>query len=191
MNHLETLDQAIDEALAAIASLKELKEQIEAAAQLMGESLDRGGKILACGNGGSAVDSAHFTTELLCRFDQDRRSLAAFPLSLDGSMLTAVANDYAFEEVFARQVAGLGKAGDVLVGFSTSGNSLNVLRALAQAREMGLKTVAVVGRDGGQASGLADVEILIPVQPTARIQEAMKVVIHLWCLRIEQILGLP
>src|SRR5690606_12219776 len=120
-----------------------------------------GGKILACGNGGSAADASHFTTELLCRFEGDRKALAAVSLTADGSFLTAAGNDYSFDDVFARQIEGLGKAGDVLVVMSTSGKSANILQAMRVARERGMKTMALLGRNGGDARGLADIEILV------------------------------
>jgi D-sedoheptulose 7-phosphate isomerase len=125
----------IDQSLAAISSLRALEEHVTAASSAMAEALASGKKVLCCGNGGSAAESAHLATELLCRLDKDRRALPALNLSGDASFLTATANDYQFKEVFARQVTGLGQEGDVLVAFTTSGNSPNVLRALEAARE--------------------------------------------------------
>ncbi|MCB1094616.1 MAG: SIS domain-containing protein [Verrucomicrobiae bacterium] len=180
------IDKTIDESIAAIASLRELKPQIEAAVALMTDALRSGGKILACGNGGSAADGAHFTTEFLCRFVDNRRALPAISLTCDGSFLTATANDFGYDYVFARQIEGLGKKDDVLVAITTSGNSPNVKRALEAARECGMKSVALLGRDGGATAGIADVEIMVPGSATARIQEAHKVVIHLLCGGVEE-----
>ncbi|MEZ5328337.1 MAG: SIS domain-containing protein [Verrucomicrobiales bacterium] len=180
------IDKTIDESIAAIASLRELKPQIEAAVALMTDALRSGGKILACGNGGSAADGAHFTTEFLCRFVDNRRALPAISLTCDGSFLTATANDFGYDYVFARQIEGLGKKDDVLVAITTSGNSPNVKRALEAARECGIRSVALLGRDGGATAGIADVEIMVPGSATARIQEAHKVVIHLLCGGVEE-----
>ncbi len=164
--------------------------EFEAAVEVMSGAIEAGGKILACGNGGSAADASHFMTELLCRFCDDRRSLPGVALTNDGSFLTATANDYGFDHVFARQVEGLGKPGDVLVGISTSGNSPNVLAAIEAANAAGLQTVALLGRDGGDTAGAADIEITVAHEVTARIQEAQKVLIHALCEGIERRLGL-
>ena len=172
-------------AVAAIESLRALEAEVERAAAVMAEALCAGGKILTCGNGGSAAESAHFSTELLCRLDGDRPSLAGINLTADGSFLTATGNDYDFDEIFARQVDGLGRAGDVLLGITTSGNSGNVVRALERARARGLRTVALLGRDGGKAAALADVPLIVPSAVTAHIQEAHLVLIHVLCARIE------
>jgi D-sedoheptulose 7-phosphate isomerase len=180
------IDKTIDESIAAIASLRELKPQIESAVALLTEALRNGGKILACGNGGSAADGAHFTTEFLCRFVDNRRALPAISLTCDGSFLTATANDFGYEYVFARQIEGLGKKEDVLVAITSSGNSPNVKRALEAARECGMKSVALLGRDGGSTKGIADIDLTVPGAATARIQEAHKVVIHLLCAGVEE-----
>ena len=165
-----------------------MEEDFNAAVDLLAGSLKEGGKILACGNGGSAADAAHFATELLCRFEKHRDSLAAIALTNDGSFLTATGNDYGFERVFSRQIEGLGKPGDVLVAITTSGNSENVILALEEARKRNLKTVAMLGRDGGKAAGMADVELIVSGSRTARIQEAQKVLIHALCAGIERAL---
>jgi D-sedoheptulose 7-phosphate isomerase len=176
----------IDASVSAIESLRGLEAHFDDATALLIDSLRAGGKIMACGNGGSASDSAHFMTELLCRLDVERPPLAGIALTNDGSFLTAVGNDYSFDEIFARQVEGLGNPGDVLVGLTTSGNSGNVLRAFEVARERGLKTLALLGRDGGSAAGVADVELVVPVEATARIQEAHQVLIHLICAEVQE-----
>jgi D-sedoheptulose 7-phosphate isomerase len=155
----------------------------------MSEALRSGGKLMFCGNGGSAADSQHLAAELTGRFVNDRRPLAAIALSTDGSALTCIANDYAFEQVFERQVRGLGRAGDVLVAISTSGNSANVLRAAQAARELGLSVVGLLGRDGGQLKPLCDVAVVVPSDTTARIQEAHIFIGHALCALVEQTLG--
>jgi len=172
--------------LKAIESIRALEADVLNGATLLGDCLKYGGKILICGNGGSAADASHFSTELLCRFEADRKALAAISLTADGSFLTAAGNDYSFDDVFARQVEGLGKAGDVLVVMSTSGKSNNILHALRVARERGLKSMAMLGRNGGDARGIADIEILVPDANTARVQEAHKVIIHLLCGLLER-----
>ena len=170
--------KTISEAAAA------LTPAIGAAAQQMLRALRAGRKILACGNGGSAADAQHFSAEMLNRFERERAPLPAIALTTDTSTLTAIANDYHFDEVFAKQIRALGQAGDVLVGISTSGNSPNVLRAVQAAHERDMIVVALSGRDGGKLSGLLrgdDVEICVHAQSTARIQEVHGIVIHCLC----------
>jgi D-sedoheptulose 7-phosphate isomerase len=151
------------------------------AADLVKRCLLDGGKLLACGNGGSAADVADFTTEYTCRFLGDRRPYPAINLVADGGLLAAIGNDYGFEEIFARQVAAFGKAGDVLVVATTSGRSRNILRALEEARRLQLPSIALLGKDGGAAKGMATVELLVPGSVTARIQEAHKFIFHVIC----------
>jgi D-sedoheptulose 7-phosphate isomerase len=156
------------------------------AAAVMCVALRAGGKIIVFGNGGSAADSQHFAAELVGRFQRERRPLSAVALTTDTSVITAVANDYAYEQVFARQVAALGRSGDVAFGISTSGRSVNVLRAFEEAKRNGLTTVALVG-DGGEP--LADVTIHVPTANTARIQEAHRTALHALCGVIEEEVG--
>ena len=177
--------QSIDDAVTAVTMLVPLEAKIREAALLIEDALLSGHKVLACGNGGSAADSSHFATELACRFVGDRRPYPAISLTGDGGLLTATANDYSFEEVFARQVVAFGRPGDVLVALSTSGKSPNVRRALEVARETGLKSIALLGRDGGVCQDLASVTMIVPHDVTARIQEAHKVIIHIVCELIE------
>ena len=154
------------------------------AAELLAERLRQGYKILVCGNGGSAADAQHFAAELVNRFEIERPGLAAIALTTDSSTLTSIANDYAFEQIFARQVRALGRPGDVLLAISTSGNSPNVLAALAAAREQGLATVALTGRDGGRMAGQlgeGDIELRAAAAATARIQEVHILLIHCLC----------
>lgn len=178
----------IDQSLSAIDSLRGLETSVAAASSTMADALASGKKILCCGNGGSSAESGHLATELLCRLEKDRRALPALNLSGDPSFLTATANDYTFDEVFARQVTGLGQEGDVFVAFTTSGNSPNILRALQAAREKGLRSIALLGRDGGAAAALADIPLIVPALATMHIQEAHQVLLHILCVQIEAVL---
>jgi D-sedoheptulose 7-phosphate isomerase len=165
-------------------SAESMGPSIHRAAETMLECLLAGGKILSCGNGGSAGDAQHFSAELLNRFEKERPGLPAIAISTDTSTLTAIANDYDFNEIFSKQVSALGNAGDVLLAISTSGNSKNVLAAIEAAHERGMKVVAMTGRDGGTiavALGADDTEIRVPSERTARIQEVHLVVIHCLC----------
>jgi D-sedoheptulose 7-phosphate isomerase len=165
-----------------------LAPRIAAAAELMTRSLRGGGKILSCGNGGSAADAQHFSSELLNRFEMERPALAAIALTTDSSTLTSISNDYDYTEVFAKQVTALGRPGDVLLAISTSGGSDNVRRAVEAAHARGLRVVALTGRDGGTiASRLAadDVELRVPAERTCRIQEVHLLIIHCLCDAID------
>jgi len=175
------LQESIGVACAVFESLRELAEPIARAADTMVECLGAGKKLLVCGNGGSAADGADFSAEFGCRFVTDRRPYPALNLAQGGSLMSAIGNDYGYDEVFARQVAGLGQQGDVLVAITTSGNSPNILRALEEGKERGLTTVALLGRDGGKARGRAEIELLVRSETTARIQEAHKFLLHVIC----------
>jgi phosphoheptose isomerase len=181
----EILKTAVDTAISTLQSLADLEEQIASAADLISDCFVAGNKLFACGNGGSAADAADFTTEFACRFMEDRRPYPAMNLSVGGSLLTATGNDYSFEEIFARQVRAFGKPGDVLVAISTSGNSKNIRRALEEAKACGLKSVALLGRDGGQCRGIAGVDLIVARETTARIQEAHKFLLHVICEIVE------
>lgn len=174
---------------ALFARLDALRDAVEQTASRMAATLRADGKLMFCGNGGSAADCQHIAAELTGRFIRDRRPLAAMALTTDTSALTCIANDYAFDDVFARQVEGLGRAGDCLVGISTSGNSVNVLRAFAAARDRGIATIGLLGRDGGKLLALADQAVVVAADETARIQEAHIFIGHTWCGLIEQMLG--
>lgn len=182
--------QNLAEHRALFVQLDALEAEVERAGETIARALEAGGKLLICGNGGSAADSQHIAAELTGRFIRDRRPLAAIALSTDTSALTSIANDYAFDEVFARPVRALGRAGDVLLGISTSGNSANVLRAVDAARELGLTTVGLLGRDGGELRTRCDQAIVVPSTTTARIQEAHILIGHTLCGLVEQKLGL-
>jgi len=161
-----------------------IAESIAAAGRVMSDALLADGKILSCGNGGSAADAQHFSSELLNRFEMERPGLPAMALTTDASTVTSISNDYSYEEIFSKQVRALGKPGDVLLGISTSGNSENVIRAIDAAHERGMKVVAFSGRDGGRMADMfveGDVEIRVPATRTARIQEVHLLVIHCLC----------
>ena len=165
-------------------SVDAISESIALAGQVMAQCLADDGKILSCGNGGSAGDAQHFSSELLNRFEMERPGLPAVALTTDSSTLTSISNDYAYEEIFSKQVRALGKPEDVLLGISTSGNSENVCRAITAAHERGMKVVALSGRDGGRMADMfreGDVEIRVPATRTARIQEVHLVCIHALC----------
>ena len=168
----------------------ECSAEIAVIGQLMVDVLVQGGTIYWCGNGGSAADSQHLAAELVGRFKGDRRALRSVALSTDSSVLTCVANDYSYDLIFARQIEALGRQGDLLVGISTSGNSGNVLYAFDAAKQLGLYTVGLLGKDGGKAKALADHSIVIPSNPTARVQESHILIGHTFCDLIESGLGL-
>jgi D-sedoheptulose 7-phosphate isomerase len=161
-----------------------LADPIAGASALMAEALRHGNKLLACGNGGSAADAQHFAAELVNRFEIERAPLAAVALTTDSSTLTSIANDYAYEQVFSKQVLGLGRRGDVLLAISTSGNSRNVIAAIDAAHGLGLAVVALTGNGGGRMAavmGAGDVHICVPHKRTARIQEVHLLVLHCLC----------
>lgn len=174
-----------------LQSMDALAGPIARAAQRMVECLKGDGKILACGNGGSAADCQHFSAELLNRFEMERPSLAAISLTVDTSTLTSIANDYDYDQVFSKQVRGLGHANDVLLAISTSGNSRNVVAAIEAAHECGMSVVALTGRDGGRMASVlrpGDVHICVPAQSTARIQEVHLLTLHCLCDAIDCLL---
>ena len=182
--------QNLAEQATLLQTLQPLDAAVGQAAALATRALQSGGKLMFCGNGGSAADSQHLAAELTGRFILDRKPLAALALSTDTSALTCIANDYSFDEVFARQVQGLGRSGDVLIGISTSGNSRNVIRAVEEAKALGMSVIGLLGRDGGALRELCDVAIVVPSQVTARIQESHILIGHTLCGLIEQQLGL-
>ena len=183
----DLIDATFDGALAAVQRSRSLREPLTAAAEAITACFARGGRLLLCGNGGSAADAQHFAAELMGRFRQhDRRALPAIALTADSAFLTAWANDMDFDDVFARQVEALGRPGDVLLGISTSGRSRNVLRAFGVAGRTGLTRIGLLGGDGGSLAGLSDIALTVPADDTQHIQEAQIVLIHLLCDLIEQ-----
>ena len=185
IDHLERIRGHFNDS----AALKQMAAQtmaapIARAGAILTDCLFADGKILSCGNGGSAADAQHFSSELLNRFEMERPGLPAVALTTDSSTLTSISNDYSFAEIFAKQVRALGQPTDVLLAISTSGNSENVLRAIAAAHERGLHVVALTGRDGGKIAGALrpdDIEIRVPAERTCRVQEVHLLVIHALC----------
>ncbi len=180
------LQESISAACGTLESLRELAPPAGRVVDAMVECLCAGKKLLVCGNGGSAADGADFSAEFGCRFMTDRRPYPALNLAQGGSLMSAIGNDYGYDEVFARQVAGLGQPGDVLVAITTSGNSKNILRALEEGKARGLTTVALLGRGGGPAKGMAEIELLVRSDSTARIQEAHKFLLHVICGLVDE-----
>jgi phosphoheptose isomerase len=181
----EVLRTAIGEANETLQSLLDLDVQVSKTADLIEQCLRAGNKLLVCGNGGSAADASHFATEFVVRFMKDRPAYPAICLAGDGGLLTAAGNDYGFDEIFARQVAAFGLPGDLLICLTTSGKSRNVERAFQEAKARRLKTIAFLGRDGGSTLGMADVDILVRSNITARIQEAHQLLLHVLCEVVE------
>lgn len=173
-------DKTLDEHLSCFNRLAEGRDAIGEAARMISAALTAGRKILVCGNGGSASDAQHFAAEIVGRFTRERRARPALALNTDTSALTAIANDYGYENVFSRQVEALGRRDDVLIGLSTSGDSENVVRAVRQAGNMGLRTIALTGSEGGTAAQAADIAVRAPSDVTARIQEVHIFILHFW-----------
>jgi D-sedoheptulose 7-phosphate isomerase len=178
----ERLSRSLTEHLETVQSLlKTAISDIQQAGELIADSLHSGHKILLCGNGGSAADAQHIAAELVGRYEQHRQSWPAIALTTDTSALTAISNDYGYEEVFARQVAGLAQPDDVLIAISTSGKSPNVTRAVEQAKVLRCRTIALTGAGGEPLASLCEVKVVVPSQRTSRVQEAHIVIGHLWC----------
>ncbi len=192
MNLAERIQQQfIDSIATKQQALAAMTAPINAAAHAMADCLRAEGKIMACGNGGSAGDSQHFSAELLNRFERERAPLAALALSTDTSTLTSIANDYRYEDVFSKQVQALGRKGDVLLAISTSGNSPNVIEAIKVAHAKGIRVVALTGKQGGKIAPLlteSDIHLCVPAERTARIQEVHLLTIHCLCDGIDTLL---
>jgi D-sedoheptulose 7-phosphate isomerase len=184
----ERIRLELDQVAANMRLLRDAAGTIATAAELMTRSLRSGGKIMFCGNGGSAADAQHLAAELMGRYLKDRAPLPALALTVDTSALTAIANDYGYDEVFARQLRGIGRRGDVLVGLSTSGNSANVVRAFEAARDLGVVTLALTGDPGGRMAEIADHVIRAPAARTNSIQEMHIVIGHMLCGFVEEAL---
>ena len=185
----EKLRAAVAAATKTLESLVGLEPQFTEAADLIEQCLRARKKLLVCGNGGSAADAAHFAAEFVVRLIEDRPAYPAICLANDGGLLTAAGNDYGFDEVFARQVSAHGMEGDLLICLTTSGKSKNVIRAIEEAKKRKVRTIALLGRDGGSTIGLADIDLLVRGDSTARIQEAHKLLLHVLCETVEQRLG--
>ncbi len=182
----DQFDSSLTKALTLFEQLRDLRSSLLQVATMVTDTLLAGGKLMIAGNGGSASDSAHLATEFTCRFRHDRRPYPAMALPVDGGLMTAIGNDYHFEQIFERQVIAFGKKGDLLLALSTSGNSRNLLLALQAARERGIQTVALLGQAGGFTKGVAHLEIIVPGEQTARIQEAQKFLLHVLCEIVEE-----
>jgi phosphoheptose isomerase len=180
------LQRTIEESVTTLRSLTSLEEPLDRAAKMVLDCLTSGHKLLVCGNGGSASDATHLATEFLCRFREDRRPYPAIALAANGEYMTAVCNDYHSDEIFARQIWGLGEKGDVLIAFTTSGKSKNILRAIEEAKRKSVQSICFLGRDGGFTKGAATIDLLVPGTLTARIQEAHKLLMHVLCEIVEE-----
>jgi len=180
-----SFESSLAETVRTLQALTAIRPAIDRAGELMLATLRRGGRLLICGNGGSAAEAAHFATELVGRYAKNRRSLPAIALSSDGSLLSCIGNDYGYEQVFARQIEGLAAAGDLVVVLTSSGKSANIVAALNAARARGLASVAFLGRGGGKAAGLATIDLIIPGQSGAAAQEAHLFLIHHFCEAID------
>jgi phosphoheptose isomerase len=169
-----------------LAALEPLEAPLSRLADAVLAALLSGRKLMICGNGGSSSDAAHIAAEFVCRFIGDRRPYPALALGVDGGLLTAIGNDYDFHDAFARQVRAFGQPGDVFIGISSSGKSRNILSAIEEAKRLGMVTAALLGRDGGFTRGAADIELIVPGDTTARIQEAQKFLLHVMCEIVEE-----
>jgi D-sedoheptulose 7-phosphate isomerase len=184
---LRRIHDHLEQHLRAIELVSQyLVQDIDRSCSLIVDALQSGKKILVMGNGGSAADAQHMAAEFVGRFLLERKALPAIALTTDTSILTAVGNDYGFDEIFKRQVEALARPGDVVIGISTSGHSNNVFHALTAANEIGCKTIGLLGRDGGNIAGIVDVNLTVPVQETPRIQEAHLTIIHILCDLVER-----
>jgi len=191
MHNLKVINSNFDEHLEVVRTVSELcPKSIENGAKIIAKSLLNAGTLFWCGNGGSAADSQHLAAELVGRFKQNRKALRSLALTVDTSVLTCVANDFSYEDIFSRQLEALARNGDVLVGISTSGNSKNVLSAFKMAKDLGVTSIALLGKDGGQAKSFSDLSIIVPSHSTARIQEMHILIGHIFCDLIEKELGL-
>jgi D-sedoheptulose 7-phosphate isomerase len=180
-----TFQEQIDASCAVLQSLKGQAATIEQIAALVRDTVLGSGVLYTCGNGGSATDAQHLAEELVARYRSNRRALPAIALTADSSVLTCIGNDFGFEALFSRQIEALARPGDLLVCFTTSGNSPNIIAAIQTARTRGAATIALLGKDGGQARGLADLELIVGSQDTARIQEAHLQILHYICEVVE------
>jgi D-sedoheptulose 7-phosphate isomerase len=170
-----------------VSKLEFFSSDVNLASNLIESSLKNNGCIFFCGNGGSAADSQHLAAEFTGRFVRERKAISGLALTTDTSTLTAIGNDYGYDEIFARQIEGLAKSGDCLVVISTSGNSTNIVRAIHKAKEIGVYTVGLLGKDGGKIKDMCDVSVVVPSQSTARIQEMHILIGHTWCEVVDEL----
>ena len=184
-HELSHFQQSLQEALHTFETLQAFEEPLGRAAEVVLRALVSGRKLMLCGNGGSAADAAHIATEFTVRFQGDRRPYPALALNVDGGLLTAVGNDYIFQNVFSRQVHAYAQPGDVLIAISSSGQSQNILDAINEAKKREMHTIAMLGKTGGFTKGVAEIEIIVPGTATARIQEAQKFLLHVLCELVE------
>ncbi len=182
---MRSFESSLADTVRTLQSLAEIRPAIDRAGEMILATLRHGGKLLICGNGGSAAEAAHFSTELVGRYANERRALPAIALSADGSLLTCVVNDYGYEHAFSRQIAGFARPGDLLIVLTTSGNSANILAALHEAKKVGIDSLAFLGRGGGKAKGLATCDLIIPGQCGPATQEAHLFLIHHFCELID------
>jgi phosphoheptose isomerase len=177
--------EAVDGLILTLQKFRAMASLVDQTGAVILEALQKGNKVLTCGNGGSAADALHMSEELLGRYKRERVPLPSICLSADPTLLTCIGNDYGFDALFSRQVEGLGAPGDILVIFSSSGNSMNQIKALAAAERRGVTSIALLGKDGGKMAGQADHEIIIPANETARVQEVHTLILHSWLERID------
>ena len=185
MENVTRYSTSVSELIEVLKSSLLLEDTINKTSTIIIESILKGGKLLTCGNGGSAADALHLSEELVGRYSKERRGLPAICLNSDVTALTCIGNDYGYDRVFSRQVEALGKANDVLVGFTTSGNSSNVLAAFLKAKEYGIITIMLSGKDGGKSKNICDFELIVPSSNTARIQEVHTLILHQWLEKID------
>ncbi|HEY9155072.1 MAG TPA: SIS domain-containing protein [Opitutaceae bacterium] len=180
-----SLDTSLAETIRVFESLRQIRTEIDRAEELIVKTLRAGKKLLICGNGGSAAEAQHFSTELVGRYFKNRKSLPAIALNADGSAISCIGNDYGFDKAFSRQIEGLGQTGDLVVVITSSGNSPNILAALETARARGLSSIALLGRSGGKAKGLATIDLIVPGESGRAAQEAHLFLVHHFCDRID------
>lgn len=183
---MSLLQRALNESSELLKALHAFEQPLAHGTEMILRCLTSGQKLLTCGNGGSASDATHLATEFACRFMEDRRPYPAISLTANGELMTAIGNDYHFDEVFARQVWAFGQKGDVLIALTTSGKSRNVLRALEESKRLGMESICFLGRDGGFTKGVATLDLIAPGRNTARIQEVHKLLYHVLCEMVEE-----
>ncbi len=189
MNFNERIEKEFSEHILVAKSCIGLTKQIDFAARSCAYSLKKGGKLIFCGNGGSAGDSQHLAAELIGRLKNNRKALSAISLTVDSSALTCIGNDFGFDFIFSRQLEGLGKSGDILIAISTSGKSQNIINAVNTSKKLGIESIALLGKNGGKVISICNQPILVPSQETGRIQEMHILIGHILCGLIENILG--